>query len=105
MNSTGLVLDLANPDIGLRHHILLGPIAVDLQSLAAAPTIVGASSGLTMFVIATPSGLNHYSDFAEFVAALTMGLNGAHIVSFNAGGTYDQTGGIFMTNEAVAILR
>jgi hypothetical protein len=105
MNPTGLVLNLANPNIGLRHHIHLGPVAIDLQSLAASPTIVGASSGLTMFVIATPSGLNHYSDFAEFVAALTTALNNSPIVSFSAGGTYDATAGTLTAKEAVAILR
>jgi hypothetical protein len=105
MNATGLVLNLANPDIGLRHHIHLGPIALDLQSLAASPTIVGASTGQTMFVIATASGLNHYSNFADFVSALTTSLNGSRIVSFTASGAYDQAAGILIAKEAVAILR
>jgi hypothetical protein len=105
MNSTGLVVNLANPDIGLRHHIHLGPIAIDLQSLAASPTIVGAASGQTMFVIATASGLTHYSDFGDFVAALTLNLNGSRIVSFTAGGIFDQAAGTFTAKDAVAILR
>jgi hypothetical protein len=105
MNSTGLVLNLANPDIGLRHHIHLGPVVIDLQSLAASPTIVGASTGRTMFVIATASGLHHYSDFAEFVDALTTSLSGSRIVGFTASGAYDQAAGAFMAQEAVAILR
>ncbi len=106
MNAAGLVLNLSNPDIGLRHHITLGPIAIDLQSLAASPTIVGASSGQTMFAIVTASGIHHYSSFTEFVAALTTGLNGStRIVSFTAGGSYDQAANVVTAKEAVAILR
>lgn len=105
MNSTGLVLNLTNPDIGLRHHILFGPIALDLQSLPASPMIVGASTGNTMFAIVTSNGINHYSDFAEFVAALTTGLNGSKIVSFTASGGYEASGTTLTIKDAVAILK
>lgn len=105
MNPTGLVLNLANPDLGLRHHILFGPIAIDLQSLPASPTIVGASTSQTMFVIVTANGINHYSDFSEFVAALTNGLNGAKLVSFTSNGGYDAASSTLTIRDAVAILK
>jgi hypothetical protein len=105
MNASGLVLNLANPDIGMRHHIYLGPVAVDLKSLAASPTIVGASSGQTMFVIVTSSGISHYSSFADFVTFLTTGLNSSRIVTFIANGSFDRAGNTLSANAAVAILK
>lgn len=105
MNSSGLVLNLSNVDIGLRHHILVGPVAIDLQSLAAAPTIVGASNGPTMFVIVTTGGINHYSNFAEFVTALTANLSTARIVIFTADGAFDRAANTLTANVAVAILK
>lgn len=105
-DANGLVLDLTNPDIGLRHHIHLGPVAIDLNSLSTSPTIAGATSGTTMYAIVTASGIMHYSDFAEFVTALTAQLTGStRILSFTAGGTYDPIAISFTASEAVAILR
>jgi hypothetical protein len=105
MNASGLVLNLANPDIGMRHHIYLGPVAIDLKSLAASPTIVGAASGQTMYVIVTGSGISHYSSFADFVTFLTTGLNGSRMVTFIANGAFDRVANTLTANEAVAILK
>jgi len=103
MNSTGLVLNLADPNIGLRHHIHTGPVVVELQG---SPTVVGASSGQTMYVIVTPTGIMHYSSFAEFVAALTTTLDGStRMVSFTAGGSFDQATNTLTAKEAAAIVR
>jgi hypothetical protein len=105
MNSTGLVLDLANTDIGAKHHILIGPLAIDLKSLAASPTIVGASNAYTMFVIVTATSINHYSNFADFVAALTTSLSSSRLVGFAAGGALDQAANTLTAQSAVAILK
>jgi hypothetical protein len=105
MNASGLVLNLANPDIGARHHIFVGPVAIDLKTLAASPTIVGAASGQTMYVIVTGSGISHYSSFADFVTFLTTGLNGSRMVTFIANGAFDRVANTLTANEAVAILK
>jgi len=105
-DASGIALDLNNPDVGARHHIHLGPVAIDLNSLSTSPPIVGATSGATMYAIGTPSGIMHYSSFAEFVAALNAQLTGStRIMSFTAGGTYDPIAISFTASEAVAILR
>ena len=105
-DASGMVLDLNNPDIGLRHHIHLGPVAIDLNSLTSSPAIVGADSGTTMYAIVTTSGILHYSDFSEFVTALTAQLTGStRIVSLTAGGLFDPIANVFTASEAAAIIR
>jgi hypothetical protein len=106
MSSTSLVLNLADPNIGTRHHIHIGPMSIDLNSLPSSPMIVGASSGLTMYVIVTASGIQHYSAFADFVAALTTSLNGStHMLTFDAAGAFDGTSNTLTAKVAVAILK
>ncbi len=106
LNPSGLVLDLADPNIGLRHHIHIGPMLIDLKSLPSSPMIVGATGGTTMHAIVTSSGIQHYATFADFVAALTTSLNGAtRMVGFYAGGTFDGTTNTVTAKQAVAILK
>jgi hypothetical protein len=106
MTSTSLILNLADPNIGQRHHIKIGSMSIDLKSLPASPMIVGATSGMTMFVIVTTNGIQHYSSFADFVAALTTSLDGStRMVGFFASGAFDGTANTLTAKAAVAILK
>ena len=105
INDSGLILDLANPAIGLRHHIHIGPLVTDLNNLASSPLIAPASSGQMMFVVATPTGIRHYSDFAEFVTALNAELTASNMVNFSASGSYDQVSNTLTSNVIAAVFR
>ncbi|HTE40676.1 MAG TPA: hypothetical protein VK629_07595 [Steroidobacteraceae bacterium] len=106
LNASGLILNLADPNIGLPHHIHVGPTTFDLQSLTASPTILGASGGATMYVIVTTTGIMHYAAFADFVAALTTSLNGSsRLVGFSASGYFDSNANTLTASAAAAILK
>lgn len=106
LSPSGLVLNLSDPNIGVRHHIHIGPMIIDLSALSVSPTISGATSGMTMYVIVTSTGIQHYASFADFVAALSSGVNAANrLVSFNASGSFDQTSNTLTANSAVAFIK
>jgi hypothetical protein len=99
MNATGLVLDVANPDIGARHFLSIGMRQLDLTALAAGPTIVPAS-GRTLYGISAPGHVELFDSFAEFVTAL-----GAHFgagkatVAMTAYGDYDEGANALSANR------
>ena len=96
MGGDGLVLDLANPDIDVRHHIRQGPVLIDLTSLPAGTLIVPRESGRTAFSIASHGGLRLYANFDDFVEALSIALDGATPArSMYARGLYDAETNIF----------
>ncbi|HEY8519838.1 MAG TPA: DUF4382 domain-containing protein [Gammaproteobacteria bacterium] len=91
MGETGLVLDLANPDIGEPHHLRVGARVLDLLEMAAAPTLV-PRDGRALFVIAERGHLELFADFGEFADALAARLGaGDAAVALAAHGQYDAT--------------
>ena len=96
MNASDLVLDLSNPAIGLRHHIIVGGILLDLKTLAASPVIQPAASGPMRFGIKQGGSLQVFSNFSDFAAALAALLDGNNkAFGLFAEGVYDQTMGTF----------
>ena len=92
----GLLLDIANEDIGVRHHVMQGPILIDLTSLDAATTIVPRATGRTAFYIKTADSLRMYSNFDDFAADLALSLDGATAArSMHAVGQFDSTTKVF----------
>lgn len=77
IGSDGIVLALDNGEIGARHHVKQGPVLIDLLTLGSSTTIVPRASGKMLFSIKTMDSLRLYSDFDEFIADLTISLNGA----------------------------
>lgn len=108
MGDTGLVIDNANADLGLRHHIVIGPHVFSIKSLASAPTLAPASStGEGMYAIGSPQHVEMYSDFASFSAALATKLaGGARAHGLHAKGHYDPGSNTFRARGiAVALGR
>lgn len=97
MGEAALVLDHANPDFGLRHHIAIGPRIIDIRNLPGAPTLVpAASSGAGMYAIGEPNNVEMFSDFAAFSAALATRLGGgAKAYGLHAKGHFDAGSGTF----------
>jgi hypothetical protein len=89
MGPTSLVLDLANPDIGMRHHLLVGMRVVDLLTLPASPSIV-PTDRRGLYGIWDKGQIKLFGSFSEFVTELGVRLgagNKAH--AFAAYGAYD----------------
>jgi hypothetical protein len=96
INASGLVLDLGNAAIGLRHHIVVGGIALDLKNLPASPTIQPAATGPMRFGIKQAGSLQVFSNFGDFEAALAALLDGSNkAYGLFAEGIYDQAMGTF----------
>lgn len=105
LGSDGLLLDLANPAIGLRHTLRVGPVVRDLLALPASPRIVPAAGVRTSFVVVAQGTSRMYADFAEFVADLTLRLNGAtRLRGLTATGQYDAGLNQLTAQTAVVIL-
>jgi hypothetical protein len=98
MAGTGLVIDNANPDIGLRHFIAIGPVLVDLKGLSTPPTVVPAD-GRALFAIGEPRLVEVFSDFERFAQALSEKLAGGQkALAMSAQGRYDAGSTTFTAN-------
>ena len=96
MDGTGLLLDNQNPDIDQRHYIKKGPMLIDLTTLDSNTTIVPRETGRMLFTVKTTDSLQLYSDFTDFVTALTLELDGATTArSMYARGHYNADTNVF----------
>ena len=92
----GIVLDVDNEDVGIRHHVKQGPILIDLTSLGSDTTIVPRTVGRTAYYIKTADSLRMYSSFGDFVNDLASSLDGATAArSMHAVGEFDATTNVF----------
>jgi hypothetical protein len=90
VGTDGLVLDNQNSDIDQRHYIKQGPVLIDLTSLDSNTTIVPRESDRMLFSIKSRDSLRLYSDWDDFVADLSLSLDGATTArSMFAYGKYD----------------
>ncbi len=104
MGEDGLVIDNANPDLGLRHHIQVGPLVFDITALASAPTVVPAS-GRTLFALGERGDVEVFREWAPFVEELTSRLNaGAAARAFFAHGQYDNASTTLTANYVAVAL-
>jgi hypothetical protein len=89
LDGQGLVLNQANPDIGLRHHVRIGMRVLDLSQLASPVTVVpGAAAGL--YAIGEPGRVEMFGDFARFAARLSEKLGaGEKARAMSASGRFD----------------
>jgi hypothetical protein len=102
MGVDGLVLDGANADLGLRHHIRIGWRIIDITGLAS-PVTVAPAVGRTLFAIGDGVSVEVFHDWAPFVDRLTMRLSGgAKAQAMFARGRYD-AGSFTLTANYVAI--
>jgi hypothetical protein len=101
----GLVVDLANPDLGLRHHVRIGPRVVDLAALPAMPRIVAPATGTVAYVIRQDGTSQGFGDFARFADELARRLDGsARMTGFGATGRYEGPASEFTARTAIAML-
>jgi hypothetical protein len=103
---TGLVLNLANPDIGRVHAISIGPRVIDVTHLPASPRIVPPQEGPTAYLIVARDGSQSFGDFAGFVTELNSRLDGTQaVISLTASGAYDGDGNVLAARSMVVVLK
>lgn len=102
LDGQGLVIDQANPAIGLRHYIAVGPRVWDLTQLSM-PVTVLPHSGRGLYAIGEPGHVEAFADFARFAARLSEKLGaGARARSMSASGSYD-AGSSTLTARSVSV--
>ncbi len=96
MDLSGLLLDNQNEDIDQRHFIEHGPVLIDLTTLDSNTLIAPRETGRKLFVVKTTDSLQLYADFEDFLAALTISLDGVNAArSMYARGHYNADTNIF----------
>ena len=96
MDTSGLLLDNQNEDIDQRHFIKQGPVLIDLTTLDSNTLIAPRETGRKLFVVKTTDSLQLYADFEDFLAALTISLDGVNAArSMYARGHYNADTNVF----------
>jgi hypothetical protein len=102
MGATGFVLDVDNPSIGARHHLLVGGRVVDLTTLAMPPTLA-PSTERALYGISVGRDVRLFTTFAEFSTAVALELSaGKAAVALAASGRYDEAS-VTLTARHIAI--
>src|SRR5262245_7477634 len=105
MGATGLVLDLHNPSIGERHHMVVGGMRiVDLTTLPMSPTLAPPPDGRAVYGISVGADIRLFDSFAEFSSALATKLGGGgHAIALTAVGRYEAGNATLYANH-IAVL-
>lgn len=99
INTSTIVLDLSNPDIGERHHLKQCGVITDLMSLPASPSIEPAG-GPGVYAIKQGRTISIHSDFGNFVNDLTLRLDGATFVrAMHGAGGYAADSNVFSARK------
>jgi len=105
MTSTSLVVDLTNPAIGERHHMLLGKEVVDLFDLPFSPSIE-ESGPPRVYGIWEPGHVELFKNFPDFVRELTLRLGGGdRALNLAAYGHYTEIGNRLAAEKIVVQLQ
>ncbi|MGB5131044.1 MAG: hypothetical protein WBO00_00385, partial [Steroidobacteraceae bacterium] len=104
MGTDGLVVDNANPDLGARHHIKIGPLVVDITALASAPTVAPAA-GPRLFAIGRGNVIEVFGDWNAFTARLEELLGGgAKARGLFAHGHYERADNTLTANYVAVVV-
>jgi hypothetical protein len=102
ISSTGLVVNLADANLGSTHAIRTGPASLDLKSLPQSPliTTTGADPNNLQLAIGStklPKGISVYNSAAAFASAVSSTFNGSNKVwRLVAYGQYDSGSNTFV---------
>ena len=102
VSSSGLVVNLADANLGTTHEIRTGPAALDLKSLPASPliTTTGADQSNLQLAIGSSTlttGVSVFNSASAFASAVNSSFNGTHkIFRLVAYGQYDPGSNTFV---------
>ena len=103
--AAGLVVDLANADLGTTHGIFTGPSQIDLKSLPASPLITTTGANQQALTLAVgnsvlTTGVSVYNSADAFSTALTATFNGdTRIYRLVAVGQYNAATNTFVAQN------
>lgn len=107
VSNVGIVVNLADADLGATHEIRTGPASLDLKSLPASPLITSTGADQSNLVLAVgsttlTSGISVFNDFHGFASAVsvdfpTSGTN--KIFRLVAYGQYDSANNTFVASR------
>jgi hypothetical protein len=105
MGANGLVLDMDNPGIGARHHLLVGTRLVDLTMLPMSPTLAPPTAGRAIYGISVGADIRLFTSFAEFSSELASLLGGGRrAIALTASGGYEAASStLYATHIAVHV--
>jgi len=104
MGATGLVLDVHNPSIGERHHLLTNMRVVDLTTLPMSPTLAPPPDGRAIYGISVGPDIRLFDSFAEFSSELASQLGGGRpAIALTAVGRYEPGSATLYANH-IAVL-
>jgi hypothetical protein len=101
-SSSGLVVNLADANLGATHEIRTGPASLDLKSLPASPliTTTGADQSNLQLAIGSmnlTTGISVFESAAAFATAVHSSFNGTNkIFRLVAYGQYDSVSNTFI---------
>ncbi len=102
MGQDGFVIDVGNPDLGVRHFIKVGPRVQDITQLASPMTIEPATGVRKVYVVSFRGRLEMYRDFRDFAQRVNDVLNGGSTMrALTARGSYDAAS-VTLTADFVA---
>jgi len=102
VSSTGLVVNLADANLGSTHEIRTGPAALDLKSLPASPLITTTGADQSNLRLAVGSstltkGISVYNSASAFATAVNSSFTGTYkIFRLVAYGQYDSASNTFV---------
>jgi len=102
VSSTGLVVNLADANLGTTHEIRTGPVPLDLKSLPASPliTTTGADQSNLQLAIGKSTltkGISVFNSASAFASAVNSSFTGTNkIFRLVAYGQYDQLNNTFV---------
>lgn len=100
MSATGLVLDVHNPSIGERHHLVTDMRVVDLTTLPMSPTLAPPPDGRAIYGISIGADIKLFATFADFSAELASQLGGGrHAIALAAAGRYEASNATLYANH------
>jgi hypothetical protein len=104
IGANGLVVNLANADLGPVHSITTGPQSLDLKSLPASPLITSTgATGTLMLAVGSATlstGVSVYNSASAFATALNSTFNGTNkIFRLVAIGQYNSASNTFVASH------
>lgn len=105
VSAAGLVVNLADPDLGTTHEIRTGPASLDLKTLPASPIITTTGADQSNLVLAIgstslTSGISVYNSYASFAQGIDGFFAGTNkIFRLVAYGQYDSANNTFVTSR------
>ena len=104
-SAEGLVINLANSELGKFHHVIRLGVKTDLLDAGIDPTYAPRSADSGLFVIAQRGAVQVFNNFPLFEAELAEELDGVTSMKVITGkGQFDDASATLTTNRIMAII-